>query len=101
MEKKNLCFKTKELQYSINHNLTNYCYDWGFTTRKSLEQLPHILGHFNPIALKKAKTAYNFGLSECNSVKVKDAILKVAALLFSFLPPSSMGVNSYMKNLLP
>ena len=24
---------------------------------------------FNPIALRKAKTAYNFGLSKCNSVK--------------------------------
>ena len=25
---------------------------------------------FNPIAIKKAKTVYNFGLSECNRVKV-------------------------------
>ena len=25
---------------------------------------------FNPIALRKAKIAYNFGLSECNRVKV-------------------------------
>ena len=25
---------------------------------------------FNPIALKKAKIVYNFGLSECNRVKV-------------------------------
>ena len=24
---------------------------------------------FNPIALRKAKIAYNFGLSECNRVK--------------------------------
>ena len=24
---------------------------------------------FNPIALRKAKTVYNFGLSECNRVK--------------------------------
>ena len=26
---------------------------------------------FNPIALRKAKIAYNFGLSECSRVKVK------------------------------
>ena len=26
--------------------------------------------HFNPIALRKAQIAYNFGLSECNKVKV-------------------------------
>ena len=25
--------------------------------------------HINPIALKKAKIVYNFGLSECNRVK--------------------------------
>ena len=25
---------------------------------------------FNPIALRKAKIVYNFGLSECNRVKV-------------------------------
>ena len=25
--------------------------------------------NFNPIALRKAKTVYNFGLSECNRVK--------------------------------
>ena len=27
--------------------------------------------HFNPIALRKAKIVYNFGISECNRVKVK------------------------------
>ena len=26
--------------------------------------------HFNPIALKNAKTVYNIGLSECNRVQV-------------------------------
>ena len=26
---------------------------------------------FNPVALRKAKIAYNFGLSECNRVKKK------------------------------
>ena len=25
---------------------------------------------FNPIALRKTKIAYNFGLSECNNVKI-------------------------------
>ena len=27
---------------------------------------------FNPIALRKAKIVYNFGLSECNRVKFND-----------------------------
>ena len=27
---------------------------------------------FNPIVLRKAKTVYNFGLSECHRVKLKD-----------------------------
>ena len=27
------------------------------------------VGQLNPIALRKAKIAYNFGLSECNRVK--------------------------------
>ena len=32
---------------------------------------PHsVLFHLNPIALRKAKTAYNFGLSDCNRVKL-------------------------------
>ena len=29
----------------------------------------YISGIFNPIALRKAKTGYNFGLSECSRVK--------------------------------
>ena len=29
-----------------------------------------LFGDFNPIALRKAKIVYNFGLSECNRVKV-------------------------------
>ena len=30
----------------------------------------------NPIALRKAKIAYNFGLSECNRVKEKNLVQK-------------------------
>ena len=29
-----------------------------------------LTSHFNPIALRKAKIAYNFGLCECNRVKI-------------------------------
>ena len=29
------------------------------------------VGQFNPIALRKAKISYNFGLFECNRVKQK------------------------------
>ena len=35
----------------------------------------HILS-FNPVALRKAKIAYNFGLSECNRVKSRPLFLK-------------------------
>ena len=30
--------------------------------------LVHVL-RFNPVALRKAKIVYNFGLSECNKIK--------------------------------
>ena len=33
--------------------------------------------YFNPIALRKAKIAYNFGLSECNRVKAVDKEIDV------------------------
>ena len=32
---------------------------------------PDVLVLLNPIALRKAKIAYNFGLSECNRVKMQ------------------------------
>ena len=40
------------------------------------QRLLHGKGAFNPIALRKTKIAYNFGLSECNRVKklIKKAI---------------------------
>ena len=36
---------------------------------------------FNPIALRKAKIVYNFGLSECNRVKIEIG-LKLKAISF-------------------
>ena len=36
--------------------------------RKSRARSEAPKGHFNPTALKKAKTAYNFGLFDCNRV---------------------------------
>ena len=35
---------------------------------KSLTQI-HFKNQFNPVALRKTKIAYNFGLSECSRVK--------------------------------
>ena len=32
---------------------------------------------FNPIALRKAKIVYNFGLSECNRVKHQQPSIKI------------------------
>ena len=52
-----------------------YSTPWAFIV-SLLEILEPYQGHyslclmlFNPIALRKAKIAYNFGLSECNRVK--------------------------------
>ena len=36
-----------------------------------------ILTLFNPIALKKAKIVYNFGLSECNRVNLAEILISV------------------------
>ena len=44
---------------------------------------PHNAGHFNPIALRKAKIVFNFGLSECNRVKGKKSAL--------------LGANSFLQ----
>ena len=39
---------------------------------------------FNPTALRKAKIAYNFGLSECNRVKVSEYTSREATQTVSF-----------------
>ena len=48
-----------------------------------MKDLLHLLAHiksgvlifcFNPIALRKAKIVYNFGLSECNRVKCEELL---------------------------
>ena len=36
--------------------------------------------HFNPIALKMAKTPYSFGCSECNRVKAANVIVHVVKI---------------------
>ena len=38
----------------------------GYTTERTYKMFIKL---FNPIALRRAKIAYNFGLSECNRVK--------------------------------
>ena len=42
------------------------------TTMQQQQQLNRT-GDINPIALRKAKIAYNFGLSECNRIKQRSA----------------------------
>ena len=42
------------------------------TMKRAVFLFPEIISlsmHLNPIALRKAKIVYNFGLSECNRVK--------------------------------
>ena len=48
----------------------------------------------NPIALRKAKTVYNFGLSECNGVKVNGFFFRGINSEIYILSPFSMGINS-------
>ena len=43
-----------------------------------------IYGNFNPIALRRAKIAYNFGLSECSRVK-ENLLLKLRLHDYFFL----------------
>ena len=67
-----------------NDGWTNYHLIWGFTAHliwdfTAFKNIRHFwadqemgemrMKHFNPIALRKAKIAYNFGLSECKRVK--------------------------------
>ena len=58
--------------------------------------------HHNPIALRKAKIVYNFGLSECNSVKIikmqPSCVLQYNILLCEFaknklFPFKSMAIS--------
>ena len=41
-----------------------------------------VTSNFNPIALRKAKIVYNFGLSECNRVKKKRKLSYLEALSY-------------------
>ena len=51
-----------------------------------------LLVHINPVALRKAKTAYNFGLSECN--RVKSSVLKfLAKLYYNFFYITTSGTH--------
>ena len=51
------------------------------------------LSAFNLIALRKAKIAYNFGLSECNRVKEKNWLLEELILPFRGQPIQKGGKN--------
>ena len=42
------------------------------------------LFHFNPTALRTAKTSWSFGCSECNRVKTIMAIIFVVPIFLSF-----------------
>ena len=51
------------------------------------------LSAFNFIALRKAKIAYNFGLSECNRIKEKNWLLEELILPFRAEPIEKGGKN--------
>ena len=48
----------------------------------------HSLPHFNPIALRTAKTPQSFGCSECNRVKC----IKHLVMLWQIVPQLSGGL---------
>ena len=58
---------------------------------------------FNPIALRKAKTVYNFGLSGCNRVKLRHADCRIGSK-FSFESSLSLeytvceGISRHIKD---
>ena len=62
----NMCSNLLILLLSFLFSLL-LCFFWG--TRNWKRKETFILANFNPIALRKAKIVYNFGLSECNRVK--------------------------------
>ena len=62
----------------------------------------HILRYVNPIALRKAKIVCNFGLSECNRVKVNQYISRAfqhlyMVLDFSFLDDVVLLNSNWIK----
>ena len=48
---------------------------------------------FNPIALRKAKTAYSFGLSECNRVKILSVADNFAIKIFRLIKLELQDMN--------
>ena len=51
------------------------------------------MGCFNPIALRKAKIVYNFGLSECDRVNIGD--LYKLKIIFFFVASETMSVPTF------
>ena len=49
---------------------------------------------FNPIALKKAKIVYNFGLTECNRVYTILAVLSAIGLYTTLALLSAIGLKN-------
>ena len=54
--------------YNLHKNICFKCNSINVVQQRNSDLA--LLSNFNPIALRKAKIAYNFGLSECNRVKV-------------------------------
>ena len=54
----------------FDNDLSNLC---PFKLSKECFRIPKAT--FNPIALRKAKIAYKFGLSECNRVKLDGMVI--------------------------
>ena len=65
--------------YSILH-LHDVIHDncWKAHTKTVILSMIYLnIDLLNPIALRKAKIVYNFGLSECNRVKMKFSVSKL------------------------
>ena len=67
-------------------------------TLKFEKNVKCILFLFNPVALRKAKIAYNFGLSECNRVKQMACLVTpgMSESLAHLLQLSKLGISSVL-----
>ena len=55
-----------------------------------------LLSYFNPIALRKAKSVYNFGLSKCKRVKIRSVDVASVKMV---LDDSSFHILALFQNL--
>ena len=76
------CMDASAEYHYIKYDITASKYGFIVSTYDITESVTDAnISHFNPIALRKAKIVYNFGLSECNRVKpMKPFVMQCGAM---------------------